>query len=44
MNVVIPRRLTGEQRELLERLNGTLTPENLRSQRVDVHQAAPRAG
>ncbi len=31
MNVVIPRRLTGEQRELLERLNGTLTPENLRS-------------
>ena len=31
VNVVIPRRLTGEQRELLERLAGTLTAENLRS-------------
>jgi molecular chaperone DnaJ len=31
VNVVIPRRLSDEQRELLERLNGTLTPENLRS-------------
>ncbi len=31
INVLIPRRLTGEQRELLERLNGTLTPENLRT-------------
>jgi molecular chaperone DnaJ len=30
VNVVIPRRLNAEQRELLERLNGTLTPENLR--------------
>jgi molecular chaperone DnaJ len=32
VNVVIPRRLNEEQRELLERLNATLTPENLRSQ------------
>jgi molecular chaperone DnaJ len=31
VNVVIPRRLSHEQRELLERLSGTLTPENLRS-------------
>jgi molecular chaperone DnaJ len=31
VNVVIPRRLSSEQRELLERLNGTLTSENLRS-------------
>jgi molecular chaperone DnaJ len=31
VNVVIPRRLNEEQRELLERLNGTLTAENLRS-------------
>jgi molecular chaperone DnaJ len=29
VNVVIPRRLNDEQRELLERLHGTLTPENL---------------
>src|SRR5271168_958102 len=29
VNVVIPRRLNEEQRELLERLNGTLTAENL---------------
>ncbi len=32
VNVLIPRRLSGEQRELLERLNGTLTEENLRSE------------
>jgi molecular chaperone DnaJ len=32
VNVVIPRRLSGEQRELLERLNETLTAENLRSE------------
>jgi molecular chaperone DnaJ len=32
VNVVIPRRLNEEQRELLERLNGTLTAENLRSE------------
>ena len=32
VNVVIPRRLTAEQRELLEQLNDTLTEENLRSQ------------
>jgi molecular chaperone DnaJ len=31
VNVVIPRRLSEEQRELLQRLNGTLTAENLRS-------------
>jgi len=31
VNVVIPRRLTGEQREILERLSATLTEENLRS-------------
>jgi molecular chaperone DnaJ len=31
INVVIPRRLTDEQRELLERINTTLTEENLRS-------------
>jgi molecular chaperone DnaJ len=31
VNVVIPRRLSPEQRELLERLAGTLTDENLRS-------------
>ena len=32
VNVVVPRRLTDEQRELLERLNDSLTEENLRSQ------------
>jgi molecular chaperone DnaJ len=32
VNVVIPRRLSEEQRELLEQLNGTLTGENLRSE------------
>ena len=31
VNVVIPRRLTDEQRDLLERFNGTLSAENLRS-------------
>jgi len=31
VNVVVPRRLTSEQRELLEELAGTLTDENLRS-------------
>ena len=31
VNVVIPRRLTPEQSELLERLAGTLTEDNLRS-------------
>jgi molecular chaperone DnaJ len=31
VNVVIPRRLTGQQRELLERLGDSLTDENLRS-------------
>jgi len=32
VNVVIPRRLSSEQRELLERFNETLTEENLRSE------------
>ena len=32
VNVVIPRRLSDEQRELLRQLNGTLTEENLRSE------------
>jgi len=32
VNVVIPRRLSDQQRELLEQLNGTLTEENLRSE------------
>ena len=32
VNVVIPRRLSEEQRELLERLRETLTEENMRSQ------------
>ncbi len=32
VNVVVPRRLSEEQRELLEQLNGTLTEENLRSE------------
>ena len=32
VNVVIPRRLSEQQRELLEQLNGTLTEENLRSE------------
>jgi molecular chaperone DnaJ len=31
VNVVIPRRLSAEQRDLLERLSETLTEENLRS-------------
>ena len=31
VNVVVPRRLSAEQRELLERLRDTLTDENLRS-------------
>jgi molecular chaperone DnaJ len=32
VNVVIPRRLSAEQRELLEQFNDSLTEENLRSQ------------
>ncbi len=31
VNVIVPRNLDAEQRELLTRLNATLTPENLRS-------------
>ncbi len=48
VNVVVPRRLSSEQRELLERLDGTLSEENLRTEesvlaklrRVLRHQAA----
>jgi molecular chaperone DnaJ len=48
VNIVIPRRLTDEQRELLDRLNETLSEDNLRSdesvlaklRRVLRHQAA----
>ncbi|HWD10771.1 MAG TPA: molecular chaperone DnaJ [Solirubrobacteraceae bacterium] len=32
VNVVVPRRLTDEQRELMDRLNESLTEENLRTQ------------
>lgn len=32
LDVVVPRRLSAEQRELVERLNATLTEENLRSE------------
>ena len=32
VNVIVPRRLSAEQRELTERLNDTLSDENLRSQ------------
>jgi molecular chaperone DnaJ len=32
VNVVVPRRLTAEQRELMERLHDTLTEENLRTE------------
>jgi molecular chaperone DnaJ len=31
VNVVIPRRLTSEQRDLLEQLTATMTEDNLRS-------------
>ena len=32
VNVVIPRRLSAEQREMLERLSATMTEENLRGE------------
>ena len=32
MNVVVPSRLSDEQRELIERLQETLTEENMRSE------------
>jgi DnaJ-class molecular chaperone len=32
VNVVVPRHLDDEQRELLERLNETLTDQNLRTE------------
>jgi molecular chaperone DnaJ len=35
VNVVIPRKLSGEQREMLERFRGTLTEENLRGAEED---------
>ena len=31
VNVTVPRRLTSEQRDLMERLAGSLTDENIRS-------------
>ena len=31
VNVAVPRRLTSEQRDLLEKLAGTITEDNLRS-------------
>ena len=32
VNVAVPRRLSSEQRELMERLHDTLTEENLRTE------------
>ena len=32
VNVIVPRRLSEQQRELMERLNDSLTPENMRSE------------
>jgi len=32
VNVLIPRRLSDQQRDLLEQLSATLTPENLRTE------------
>jgi molecular chaperone DnaJ len=32
VNVLVPRRLSGEQRELLQALENTLTAENVRSE------------
>lgn len=43
VNVVIPRRLTDEQRELVERLNDSLTEENLRSPSESVFAKLRRA-
>ena len=40
VNVAIPRRLSREQRELLERLAGTMTDENLRVRRGDARRSS----
>ncbi len=42
VNVVVPRRLSSEQRELMERLHDTLTEENLPHRGIGALQAAPR--
>lgn len=43
VNVVIPRRLTSEQRELLERLSASLAEENLRAEDEGVFAKLKRA-
>ncbi len=43
VNVVVPRRLSDEQRELLERLNDSLSEENLRSPQESVFAKLRRA-
>ena len=43
VNVVIPRRLSAEQRELLEQLKDTLTDENLRSDESSMFAKLKRA-
>jgi molecular chaperone DnaJ len=43
VNVVIPRRLSEEQRELLERLNDSLSEENLRAPQESVFAKLRRA-
>jgi len=43
VNVVIPRRLNDEQRELLERLNASLTKENLRAEESSMFAKLRRA-
>ncbi len=43
VNVVIPRRLNDEQRELFERLNATLTKENLRAEESSMFAKLRRA-
>jgi molecular chaperone DnaJ len=43
VNVVVPRRLSSEQRELLERLNDSLSEENLRSPQESVFAKLRRA-
>ena len=42
VNVVIPRRLTREQRELMERLAATMGPEDLRSDESVLGRAQAR--
>jgi len=43
VNVVVPRRLSDEQRELMERLNESLSEENLRSPNESVFAKLRRA-